>query len=103
MSQPRNQRIHVGNLAAETTAAAVTAAFTAGGHPVARVQLVMSREPGRSRGFGFVDLADDATASTAVAAVEALQGTTIDGRAVRVSLAHPPRSRFGGTLGGPSA
>jgi RNA recognition motif-containing protein len=57
----------------------------------------MSREPGRSRGFAFVGMA---TGEDASAAVATLHGSTIDGRILRVSLAHAPKSRFGGRVGG---
>ena len=92
-----NNRLHIGNLSPETTAASLTEAFQRDGRTVARVQLVMSREPGRSRGFAFVDMA---TAEEASAALTALQGTNIDGRSARISIAHEPKSRFGGTVGG---
>jgi RNA recognition motif-containing protein len=92
-----NHRLHIGNLSPETTAASVTEAFQRDGRTVARVQLVMSRDPGRSRGFAFVDMA---TGEDASAAVAALHGSDIDGRTVRVSVANEPKSRFGGTAGG---
>lgn len=92
-----NNRLHVGSLAVETSAATLEEAFRCDGRQVLRVQLVMSREPGRSRGFGFVDMASEADAS---AAMSALHGATIDGRIVRVSLARAPKSRFGGRVGG---
>ncbi len=43
---------------------------------------MIDRETGRSRGFGFVEMADDA-------AVEQLDGTMLEGRAIRVSIARP--------------
>lgn len=91
-------RLHVANLAAETTADTLSTAFQQDGRQVVRVQLVMSRRPGRSRGFAFVDLA---TPADAMASLAAVHGSTIDGREVRVSLAHPPKSRFGGHVGAP--
>lgn len=92
-----NHRLHIGNLSAHTTAASLTEAFQRDGRTVARVQLVMSRDPGRSRGFAFVDMA---TGAEAGAAITALHGTDIDGRTVRVTIAHAPKSQFGGTVGG---
>jgi RNA recognition motif-containing protein len=91
-----NNKLHVGNLATETTAAAITEAFQRDGRQVASVKLVMSRDPQHSRGFAFVEMATEADA---LATVDALHGATIDGREIRVSLAHPPKSRFGGTIG----
>lgn len=92
-----SNRLHVGNLAVTTTAATLTEAFQRDGRTVARVSLVMSREPGVSRGFAFVDMASVAEAESAMTA---LQGSDVDGRALRVSVAHGPKSRFGGTVGG---
>lgn len=91
-----NTKLHVGNLATETTAAAITDAFQRDGRRVSTVALVMSRDPAHSRGFAFVEMATEADA---LAAVTAMDGATIDGRSVRVSLAHPPKSRFGGSIG----
>lgn len=93
-------RLHVGNLTAETTATEITAAFQQDGRHVTRVDLVMSREPGRSRGFAFVEMG---TSDDALAAAQALDGQMLNGRALRVSEARPPKSRFGGYLGSPRA
>lgn len=90
-----NNKLHVGNLASETTAATITEVFQRDGRQVSSVKLVMSRDPAHSRGFAFVEMANEADA---VASVEAVHGATIDGRQVRVSLAHPPKSRFGGRV-----
>jgi RNA recognition motif-containing protein len=92
-----NHRLHIGNLSPDTTAASISEAFQRDGRTVARVQLVMSRDPGRSRGFAFVDML---TSEEASAAVAALHGTDIGGRTVRVSIANEPKSRFGGIAGG---
>lgn len=89
-------RLHVGNLPVDTTANEITAAFQQEGRMVTRVELVMSRDPGRSRGFAFVEMA---TADHAHAAIQALDGQVIKGRAIRVDAAHPPKSRFGGVSG----
>ena len=53
----------------------------------------MSRDPGRSRGFAFVEMA---TADQAREAARALDGQIVNGRSLRVQEAHPPKSRFGG-------
>jgi RNA recognition motif-containing protein len=86
-------KLHVGNLASDTTAATITAAFQRDGRHVLSVQLVPTRDPGHSRGFAFVEMGSE---QDALAAVGALHGSTIDGRQVRVAHAHPPKSRFGG-------
>ena len=88
-------RLHVGNLAPDTTAATLTDAFARDGRQVVAVQLVMTRVPQRSRGFAFVEMA---SAEQAASAQVAIDGATIDGRQVRVSIAHPPKSRFGGRI-----
>lgn len=86
-------RLHIGNLSPSTTTATLTAALERDGRKLVRVQLVSSREFGRSRGFAFVDLeaSDDATA-----AIAALQGREVDGRPIEVAIANGPKSRFGG-------
>ncbi|HET7844143.1 MAG TPA: hypothetical protein VFL14_08335 [Xanthomonadales bacterium] len=89
-------KLHVGNLESRTTAATLTDLFRRDGRQVLSVDLVMSRDAGHSRGFAFVLMA---TAADAAAAVEALHGTDLAGRALRVNVAHPPKSRFGGTRG----
>ena len=90
-----NHRLHVGNLSATTTSAALGEAFASAGHPVAKVSLVMSRDAGISRGFAFLDLDSD---EAAAAAMTKLQGAELDGKAMRISIANPPKSRFGGPL-----
>ncbi len=89
-----NKRLHVGNLSVDTTAATITEVFQRDGRKVSKVSLVMSRDPGRSRGFAFVDMESD---DDALEAVKALHGSQVDGREVRITEAHGPKSRFGGT------
>lgn len=92
-----SHRLHIGNLSSDTTAASIIEAMERHGRTPVRVQVVMSRDPGRSRGFAFVDMLSSEDANAAVAAVD---GTDIGGRPVRVAIAHEPKSRFGGTIGG---
>jgi RNA recognition motif-containing protein len=73
-------RIYVGNLSFHTTAESVHATFAEFGE-IVDVHLVLDRATGRSRGFAFVTLA---TASAASKAIEAMDGTPLDGRALRV-------------------
>jgi RNA recognition motif-containing protein len=87
-------KLHVGNLETSTTKATLLEAFQRAGRPVLSVEVVMSREAMVSRGFAFVETASE---EEALAAVQALHGAEIDGRKVSVSLAHPPKSRFGGS------
>lgn len=88
------KRIYVGNLSFKTTDAGVQDAFSAYG-TVHKATVVMDRETGRSRGFGFVEM-DDADATTAISA---LNGTELDGRTLTVNEARPredkPRSGGG--------
>jgi RNA recognition motif-containing protein len=85
-------KLHVGNLATHTTSAALAEAFQGQGHQVVSVEVVRSRDPKHSRGFAFVQMPSEADAA---AAMQAVHGTEIDGQVVRVSLAKPPKSRFG--------
>ena len=89
-----NLNIHVGNLAREVTEAELRQAFEPFGR-VAAVRIITDRYSGVSRGFGFVEMA---TEEDAQAAISQLDGTTLDGRQIRVSEARPqrPRSDRGG-------
>jgi RNA recognition motif-containing protein len=59
--------------------------------------LVKDRDTGKSRGFGFVEMADDAGAERAI---EALNGAQLDGRSLTVNEARPREARPGGGGGG---
>ena len=58
----------------------------------------MDRDTGRSKGFGFVTMNNDEEAK---AAMEALDGKDMDGRAIRVNEARPMEKRPSGGFGGP--
>src|SRR5262245_45774626 len=64
---------------------------------VARAQVILDRETGRSRGFGFVEMANEAEAKTAV---EALNNFNFQGRPLTVNEARPREPRQGGFGGG---
>jgi len=85
--------IYVGNLSYEATEDDLRNAFGEHGN-VSSVNIIMDRETGRSRGFGFVEMPDD---SEGKAAIEALNLQQIAGRAVTVNEARP---RTGGGGGG---
>ena len=91
-----SKRLYIGNLAATTTKTALTEVFQQDGRQVATVELVMSRVEGHSRGFGFVEMATEADGAAALAA---LGGVIVDGRALKVEVAAERKSRFGGVSG----
>lgn len=64
---------------------------------VVRASVVMDRETGRSRGFGFVEMSDDAQAR---AAIEAMNGADVGGRGLKVNEARPREQGGGGGFGG---
>src|SRR6476620_11357403 len=93
-----NNRLYVGNLAFQTTEDTLQAAFAECGE-VTDVKVMIDRETGRSRGFGFVTLA---TPEAAQSALSRLNGSELDGRALRVDIAQERSSGggFGGRDGG---
>lgn len=88
-------RLYVGNLSFSTTEDSLRAAFEAHG-AVASSSIVMDRETGRSRGFGFIEMSNDTEAK---AAITAMHGTNLDGRDLTVNEARP-REQSGGSRGG---
>lgn len=84
--------IYVGNLPFRTTDDDLRRAFEAHGN-VKSAQVIMDRETGRSRGFGFVEMMDDEEAR---AAITAFDGQDFDGRTLRVNEAQPRGERRGG-------
>jgi hypothetical protein len=90
------KRIYVGNLSFHTTKEGLDAAFSAHGQ-VENVAIILDRETGRSRGFAFVEMANDGEAE---AAISALHGADLDGRTLTVNEARPREDRPGGGGGG---
>jgi RNA recognition motif-containing protein len=92
------KNIYVGNLVWDCTADDLLALFQQHG-AVARAQVITDRETGRSRGFGFVEMQNDAEAQKAI---EALNGVDYKGRPLTVNEAKPREERggFGGGGGG---
>jgi len=86
------KNLFVGNLNFQTTEADLRALFEQFGE-ISRIQVMTDRETGRSRGFGFVEMADDDAAAQAIAA---LNGKEVDGRALNVNEARPKPERTGG-------
>ena len=64
---------------------------------VVSAEVIMDRDTGRSKGFGFVEMGSDAEAA---AAIQGLDGTEHDGRALKVNEAKPREPRRGGFGGG---
>ncbi len=85
-------KLYVGNLPFSTTEDRLREIFSQHGE-VASASIVMDRETGRPRGFGFVEMNDDAQAK---AAITALNGQNIDGRDLTVNEARPREDRGGG-------
>jgi cold-inducible RNA-binding protein len=86
------KNIFVGNLDFSATDSSVRSLFEPYG-AVERVNVVTDRDTGRSRGFAFVEMSD---ASQADAAINALNGANLDGRALNVNEARPKTSGGGG-------
>ena len=91
-----SNKLFVGNLSFNTTENDLQDTFAAHG-TVTEANLMMDRTTGRPRGFGFVTMS---TAEEAQKAVEALNGKSIDGRALTVNIARPREERSGGGGGG---
>ena len=89
------RKLYVGNLPYTTTEDELFALFGADGRQVSEVALINDRETGRPRGFGFVTMATEEDAQSAVAA---LDGASLGGRTLRVNESQD-RPRGGGGRG----
>jgi len=87
------KKIYVGNLPYSTNDEELRRLFEQYGR-VSAASVVMDRETGRSRGFGFVEMSDD---QEALGAIEAMNGHSLHGRGLTVNEARPraPRPGFG--------
>jgi len=90
------KNIFVGNLSFGATESSVRSAFEAHG-TVDRVSIVTDRDTGQAKGFGFVEMGDNAQGDSAIAA---LNGMDLDGRAMTVNEARPKTDRGSGGGGG---
>ncbi len=90
------KNLYVGNLPYSTSNSDLERMFEAYGS-VKSAQVIMDRETGRSKGFGFVEMVNDQEAQAAIAA---LNGKDVDGRALTVNEARPREDRGGGGGGG---
>lgn len=87
-------KIYVGNLPYSVTDSSLHSNFAEFGG-VSSAKVMTDRETGRSKGFGFVEMA---SAEVAQAAIDALHGMSVDGRTIVVNLARPREA--GGGAGG---
>lgn len=78
-----SSNLYVGNLTFNTTSADLQALFAQHGE-VKKAQVITDRDTGRSRGFGFVEMA---TSEEAKAAIDSLNGHNLDGRDLTVDVA----------------
>jgi len=92
----RVKNIFVGNLSFNTNEDELRQAFEAYGQ-VDRVSIMTDRDTGRSRGFGFVEMASNEDGEKAIAA---LNGSQVGGRTINVNEARPKTERGGGGGGG---
>jgi len=91
-----SKRIYVGGLPFSTTEQEMNTLFATYGQ-VTSAKLITDRDSGQSRGFGFVEMANDAEA---VAAMEKLNGSEFGGRKLTINEARPMEPRTGGGRGG---
>jgi RNA recognition motif-containing protein len=89
-------KLYVGNLAYSVRDESLQAAFAQFG-TVTSAKVMMDRETGRSKGFGFVEMSSSAEAQ---AAINAMNGQQLEGRAIVVNEARPREERPGGFGGG---
>ena len=90
------KRLYVGNLSYRVDSSILEQLFSQYGQ-VNSAEVISDRESGRSKGFGFVEMADD---NEATQAIEALNGQEHEGRALTVNEARPKEERGGGGGGG---
>ncbi|RPJ62983.1 MAG: RNA-binding protein, partial [Acidobacteria bacterium] len=85
-------KLYVGNLSFQTSSADLEQLFVGAG-TVESANVITDRDTGRSRGFGFVEMASDAEAQEAI---NQFNGKEVDGRTLTVNLARPREEGGGG-------
>src|SRR5437879_5683105 len=90
------KKVYVGNLTYGVTDSTLLQMFEPHG-TVQSAQVIMDRDTGRSKGFGFVEMGSDQEAQ---AAIQALNGKEVDGRSLTVNEAKPRTEGGGGGRGG---
>jgi RNA recognition motif-containing protein len=95
---PVGNKLYVGNLAYSVRDESLQQAFSQFG-TVTSAKVMMDRDTGRSKGFGFVEMGSDAEAQSAI---NGMNGQALEGRAIVVNEARPREERPGGFGGGGS-
>ena len=90
------KKLYVGNLSYEVSDSDLSTMFAAHG-TVESAQVIMDRDTGRSKGFGFVEMGSDQEAQAAIAA---MNGKEMGGRTLTINEAKPREDRGGGGYGG---
>jgi RNA recognition motif-containing protein len=88
--------IYISNLSFNVTDDDLRDYFTEYGE-VSSAKIIMDRDTGKSRGFAFVEMSDDEAANKAI---QELDGASVDGRTIGVSVAKPREDRPGANKGG---
>ncbi|MBY0316047.1 MAG: RNA-binding protein [Bdellovibrionales bacterium] len=91
-----SKKLYVGNLSYSATDESLNETFSAVG-AVQSAKIIMDRDSGRSKGFGFVEMSSE---SEAADAISKFNGSQMDGRAMNVSLAKPQAPRDNNSRGG---
>jgi RNA recognition motif-containing protein len=90
-------KLYVGNLSFSMTDDTLMQLFIGKGYKVGSARIITDRETGRSRGFGFVELAPQ---DDAAKAIKEFNGLDVEGRALQVNEARPQEFRGGGDRSG---
>jgi RNA recognition motif-containing protein len=90
------KKLFVGGLSWDTTDDGLRQAFASYGE-ITEAKIITDRDTGRSRGFGFVTFAQDDAAKTAISKMD---GTSLDGKTIKVNEAQEKSPRGGGRSGG---
>ncbi|GAB4256405.1 MAG: hypothetical protein Kow00122_14570 [Thermoleophilia bacterium] len=91
-----SSKLYVGNLSYETASETLERVFSEHGQVVS-ANVITDRDTGRSKGFGFVEMSSPEEAKTAM---DAKNGSEVDGRTIKVDLAKEQAPRRSGGLGG---
>ena len=91
-----SKKLFVGGLSWNTTDAGLSEAFQQFGE-ITEAKVIMDRDTGRSRGFGFITFTND---EDALNAINAMNGTNLEGRTIKVNEAEDKGPRAGGRAGG---